>query len=81
MLSLRQSLADALRRETNSDRFDFVASHRGMFSRLGLSEAQVGILREAHGIYMVGDSRINIAGLNAQTVPVLAKAIAKVIGG
>ncbi len=81
MLSLRQSLAEALRRETNSDRFDFVASHRGMFSRLGLSEAQVNILRATHGIYMVGDSRINIAGLNAQTVPVLAKAIAKVIGG
>ncbi|MDZ4311409.1 MAG: amino acid aminotransferase [Cypionkella sp.] len=76
MLTLRQSLADELRRATNSDRFDFVASHRGMFSRLGLTEAQVNILREQHGIYMVGDSRINIAGLNAKTVPILAKAIA-----
>ena len=78
MLGLRQSLADALRLATNSDRFDFVASHRGMFSRLGLTEAQVNILREEHGIYMVGDSRINIAGLNAKTVPILAAAIAKV---
>ncbi len=77
MLTLRQSLADELRRATNSDRFDFVASHRGMFSRLGLTEAQVNILREKHGIYMVGDSRINIAGLNAKTVPILAKAIAQ----
>jgi aspartate/tyrosine/aromatic aminotransferase len=50
-----------------------------MFSRLGLSEAQVNILREQHGIYMVSDSRINIAGLNAKTVPVLAAAIASVI--
>ncbi len=80
MLSLRQSLSDALRRATNSDRFDFVASHRGMFSRLGLTEAQVDILREVHGIYMVGDSRINIAGLNARTVPILAAAIATVSG-
>ena len=79
MLSLRQQLADELRRATNSDRFDFVARHRGMFSRLGLTEAQVNQLREEAGIYMVGDSRINIAGLNAQTVPVLAAAIAKVI--
>ena len=78
MLGLRQALADALRRATNSDRFDFVATHRGMFSRLGLSEAQVNILRDGHGIYMVGDSRINIAGLNARTVPVLAAAIAEV---
>ncbi len=80
MLTLRQSLADALRRATNSDRFDFVAHHRGMFSRLGLTEAQVIRLRDEHGIYMVGDSRINIAGLNAATVPVLAAAVAGVIG-
>ncbi|MDB5660798.1 MAG: aspartate/tyrosine/aromatic aminotransferase [Cypionkella sp.] len=77
MLTLRQSLADELRRATNSDRFDFVATHRGMFSRLGLTEAQVNSLREHNGIYMVGDSRINIAGLNAKTVPILAAAIAK----
>jgi aromatic-amino-acid transaminase len=80
MLGLRQQLADELRRATNGDRFDFVAHHRGMFSRLGLTEAQVVRLRDEHGIYMVGDSRINIAGLNARTVPVLAAAIAQVIG-
>ena len=80
MLTLRQSLADELRKATNSDRFDFVATHRGMFSRLGLTEAQVNTLREDHAIYMVGDSRINIAGLNARTVPILAAAIAQVAG-
>jgi len=79
MLSLRQSLADELRLATNSDRFDFVATHRGMFSRLGLTEAQVNTLRDQHGIYMVGDSRINIAGLNANTVPILATAIAQLM--
>ncbi len=79
MLGLRRALADELRRTTNSDRFDFVATHRGMFSRLGLTEAQVNVLREKHGIYMVGDSRINIAGLNARTVPILAAAIAGVV--
>lgn len=78
MLTLRKTLAQELRKATNSDRFDFIADHRGMFSRLGLSEPQVNILRETHGIYMVGDSRINIAGLNARTVPILAAAIAQV---
>ena len=78
MLGLRQFLADELRRATNSDRFDFVANHRGMFSRLGLTEAQVETLRRDHGIYMVSDSRINVAGLNARTVPILATAIASV---
>jgi len=80
MLTLRKTLAEELRKATNSDRFDFVAHHRGMFSRLGLSEAQVNRLRETHGIYMVGDSRINIAGLNSRTVPILAAAIASVAG-
>ena len=79
MLQLREALAGELRKATNSDRFDFVATHRGMFSRLGLSEAQVGRLRDEAGIYMVGDSRINIAGLNDRTVPVLAAAIANVL--
>lgn len=78
MLTLRKALADALRQATNSDRFDFVATHRGMFSRLGLTESQVETLRNEYGIYMVGDSRINIAGLNSKTVPILAAAIAKV---
>jgi aromatic-amino-acid transaminase len=80
MLTLRQSLAEELRRATNSDRYDFVAHHRGMFSRLGISEAQVNQLRDTHAVYMVGDSRINIAGLNARTVPILAQAIAAVGG-
>ena len=80
MLSLRQSLSDELRRATNSDRYDFIAHHRGMFSRLGLTEAQVETLQKDHAIYMVNDSRINIAGLNARTVPILAAAIAQVGG-
>lgn len=79
MLALRQGLADALRRETNSDRFDFVARHRGMFSRLGLTPEQVKTLREQHAVYMVGDSRINIAGLRTDIVERLAKAIAAVL--
>lgn len=75
MLALRQQLADELKRLTNSDRFDFLAHHRGMFSRLGTTPEMVEKLRAEHGIYMVGDSRMNIAGLNAETVPILAKAI------
>lgn len=75
MLALRAQLANELKRLTNSDRFDFIADHRGMFSRLGTSPEMVEKLRADHGIYMVSDSRMNIAGLNAETVPILAKAI------
>jgi aromatic-amino-acid transaminase len=78
MLGLRTQLADELRRLTNSDRFDFIAKHRGMFSRIGATPEEVLKLREDYGIYMVGDSRLNIAGLNAETVPILAAAVAKI---
>ncbi|MEM6276490.1 MAG: amino acid aminotransferase [Pseudomonadota bacterium] len=79
MLKLRRDLADALQAETGSNRFGFIAEHRGMFSRLALTPEQVATLREDHAVYMVGDSRINVAGLNAKTVLVLAKAIASVL--
>jgi len=75
MLDLRQKLADELQAVSGSDRFAFLAQHRGMFSRLGTSADKVEQLRAEHGIYMIGDSRMNIAGLNAQTVPILARAI------
>ena len=78
MLGLRQSLADELQRLAGSDRFSFLAQHRGMFSRLGASPELVEKLRVEHGIYMIGDSRMNIAGLNQQTIPILAKAIVDV---
>tara|TARA_R110002094_G_scaffold170828_1_gene152977 strand:+ start:5946 stop:7130 length:1185 start_codon:yes stop_codon:yes gene_type:complete len=75
MLDLRTQFAGELQRLSGSDRFGFLAQHRGMFSRLGATPDKVEALREKHGIYMIGDSRMNIAGLNAETVPIVAKAI------
>ena len=75
LLDLRGQLASELQRLSGSDRFGFLAEHRGMFSRLGATPEQVEKLRVDAGIYMVGDSRMNIAGLNAKTIPILAKAI------
>ena len=78
MLGLREQLAGELQRLSGSDRFGFLAQHRGMFSRLGTSPEKVEELRKEHGIYMIGDSRMNIAGLNDVTVPILAQAIVDV---
>lgn len=75
MLSLRRQLASELRALTGSDRFDFLEHHRGMFSRLGATPEQVMRLKDEAAIYIVGDSRLNIAGLNRDSVPVLARAI------
>jgi aromatic-amino-acid transaminase len=78
MLRLRQQMADAMRARTNSDRFDFIAEHRGMFSLLGLSPEQVATLRDDHAIYIIGDSRMNIAGLTEETIDRVASALAAV---
>ena len=75
MLGLRSQLASELRDLSGSGRFDFIEQHRGMFSRLGATPEQVAKLKSEAAIYMVGDSRLNIAGLNQHTVPVLARAI------
>ena len=78
MLSLRSALTQELRERSNSGRFDFIKAHRGMFSLIGASPAQVASLREDHAIYMVGDGRINVAGLGLDDVPILARAMIEV---
>jgi len=80
MQANRQALAAELQRVTGSDRFAFLAAHRGMFSLLGASAAQVDRLREEHVVYLVFDSRMNVAGLTEETIPLVAKAVAEVMG-
>ncbi|MCC5992598.1 MAG: aspartate/tyrosine/aromatic aminotransferase [Rhodobacteraceae bacterium] len=75
----RADLARALRAALGTDRFGFIAAQRGMFSLLPLPGTQIERLRADHGIYMLGDGRVNMAGLNDQTVAVLAEAIAKTV--
>ncbi len=76
---LRKSLAGALRQETGSDRFGFLAAQQGMFSVLGGSEAQIARLRDEFAVYVVGGGRLNIAGLTEDSVPRVAKALATVL--
>ena len=75
MIALREALAAELAALSRSTRSGFLAEPRGMFPRLGARPEQFEGMRAEHGIYMVGDSRINIAGLNAGTVPLLARAM------
>lgn len=79
MVQNRFALAEALRDATGSDRFGFLGAHRGMFSLIGASPEQVDILREKHGIYLVGDGRMNVAGLTPGVIPKVARALAGVL--
>ncbi len=79
LLTLRQSLCNQLRNQYNTSQFDFIESHKGMFTMLGLTSDQMARLREEFGIYGVADSRINIAGLTEKDIPYVADAIIKVL--
>ncbi|EMG6785877.1 aspartate/tyrosine/aromatic aminotransferase [Vibrio cholerae] len=75
LLTLRKNLCNELRNQHNSRQFDFIESHRGMFTVLGFSAEQMGRLREEFAIYGVADGRINIAGLTEKDIPYVANAI------
>ncbi|WP_047044548.1 amino acid aminotransferase [Vibrio mexicanus] len=78
LVSLRHTLCNELRNNHNTSQFDFIESHKGMFTVLGFSQEQMTRLREEFGIYGVGDGRINIAGLTENHIPYVAEAIVKV---
>jgi aspartate/tyrosine/aromatic aminotransferase len=78
--AMRSGLADALRAAGAEADFDFLRNQRGMFSLLGITQAQVASLREEHGIYLVGSGRINVAGLSTANLDVVARAIVAVGG-
>ncbi|MCB1516803.1 MAG: aspartate/tyrosine/aromatic aminotransferase [Hyphomicrobiaceae bacterium] len=75
MLENRKELAAALRKASNSGEFDFIADHRGMFSLIGISPDAVTALRENKAIYLIGDSRMNVAGLPQDGMDQLAESI------
>jgi len=76
----RRSLSNAIRRETGSDRFGFLAAHQGMFSIIPGTPEQIARLREDHAVYLVGDGRMNVAGLSPASIPHVARAMAQVLG-
>jgi aspartate aminotransferase len=76
LAGMRTLLAEKLRAATGTAAFDFIATQRGMFSMLGVSPQVVRVLREEHHIYMMQDSRINVAGITRENAEYVAHAIA-----
>jgi aspartate/tyrosine/aromatic aminotransferase len=72
MKRLRVKLAEAIRQRSNSKDFDFIAEHSGMFSLLGLPADVVQKLKLEDAVYMINDSRINVAGIPEDRVGELA---------
>ncbi|RBP78810.1 aspartate aminotransferase [Shewanella putrefaciens] len=75
----RAILVDKLKANGVNRDFSFIARQKGMFSFLGVNPEQVARLQKEFSIYMVGSSRISIAGISEDNVDYLAQSIAKVL--
>ena len=79
ILEMRALLHDTLREKAPDHDFSHLVRATGMFCFLGLSAEQVDALKRDHGVYMVGSSRINVAGVTSDNVDYLASSIAAVL--
>ena len=73
---MREMLHESLREKAPDHDFSHLVRAVGMFCFLGISEDQVNRLKKDYGVYMVGSSRINTAGITAHNVNYLADSIA-----
>lgn len=77
----RQLIIDTLAAEGVQQDFSFITRQHGMFSFLGINKEQIDRLRSEFSIYMVGSSRVSIAGLNHSNIDYFAKSVATVLKG
>ncbi|WP_286272931.1 amino acid aminotransferase [Thalassotalea hakodatensis] len=75
----RQIIVDKLIENGVERDFSFITRQNGMFSFLGITPEQVQRLQDEFSIYMVGSSRMSIAGIAKSNVDYLAQSIAKVL--
>ena len=76
---LRVLFADTLATKNAPTDFSFIKNQYGMFSFLGISKEQIQRLRDEYSIYLVGSSRINIAGISPKNLDYLTDAIISVL--
>ena len=77
----RQLIIDKFKEQGIAQDFSFITRQHGMFSFLGINKEQIEQLRKDYSIYMVGSSRVSIAGLNHSNIDYFAKAMAEVLKG
>lgn len=76
---MRRAFVEELQRQGVHRDFSFITRQKGMFSFSGLSKEQVERLRDEFGVYIVGNGRISVAGMNSRNIAPLCAAIAKVL--
>ncbi len=77
--NMRQLLVNKLAENGVTRDFSFITRQNGMFSFLGIDKEQVQRLQDDYSIYIVGSSRISLAGISTDNVDYLTKSIAKIL--
>ncbi len=73
IVEMRHAFARAL--IIKHPRFGFLEERQGLFSFCGLEKAQVERITKEHAVFMTGDGRINVAGLNWDNLDYVVNAI------
>ncbi|MBB64347.1 MAG: amino acid aminotransferase [Waddliaceae bacterium] len=75
---MRKSLIASLSAKCDHD-YSFLEKQVGMFSFCGLNSEQVSRLQHEYGLYMPSSGRINVAGLNQQSLEYVVESIIAVL--
>jgi len=81
IVSMRTALRSAVEAKGTPGTWNHVTDQIGMFTYTGLNKEQVVRMVEEFHIYMTGDGRISMAGLNPGNVPYVAECIDSVVKG
>ena len=76
---MRTLLVDSIKDNAAGMDFSHIVAQKGMFSFLGITPSQLEQLREEYAIYIVGSTRINLAGINSNNIDYLAESIKAVL--
>ncbi|WP_440053581.1 amino acid aminotransferase [Pseudoalteromonas sp. T1lg65] len=76
---LRTLIKESLASKGVAQDFSFIDRQHGMFSFLGINKEQIDKLRDDYSIYIVGSSRVNVAGISKENIDYFADAVASVL--
>jgi len=72
---MREGLKSKLAEVGSTRDWSFITSQIGMFAFTGLTPEQVDDITKNHHVYMTGDGRISLAGLNSSNLEYVARAM------
>jgi len=75
---LRTLIKESLAVKGIEQDFSFIDRQNGMFSFLGINKEQIERLQKEYSIYIVGSSRVNVAGISDANIDYFANAVADV---